>query len=87
MCAFLKHRAVADRYSLYDLACNTHHHMHSLKLEISVNVFPHCFKKKEWLVGRFGWLSSCSRLYPVQKYLIPRGFDIDLIKTDTYELK
>lgn len=28
----LKHKVVAGRYSLYELAaCNTHHHMHSSK--------------------------------------------------------
>lgn len=86
MCAFLKHRVVADRYSLYELACNTRHHMHSLKLTISVNVFPHCFKNKEWLVGRLSPFSSFSRVYPIQKYLIPMGFNIGLIKTDVYEL-
>lgn len=61
--------------------------MQSLKLKISVNVIPHGFKNQEWLVGRFSPFSSFSGLYPVQKYLIPMGFNIGLIKTDMYELK
>lgn len=84
MCAFLKHSVVADNTAYYELVCNTHQHMHSPKLTLSVNVFPHYFKN-EWLVGRLGSFLSFSRGYSVQKYFIPMGFDFDLIKTDVDE--
>lgn len=57
--------------------------MHSLKLKISVNVFPHCFKNKEWLVGRFSPFLEFLRIVSCSKIFNPNGF----IKTDMYELK